>query len=216
MDHATSRRDMVERQLREGGVRDGRVLAAMGTVPRDVFVPEELRGLAYADRPLRIGQGQTISQPFMVAVMLEAAGIAPADRVLEIGAGSGYDAAVIGQLAARVTAIERLPALAEAAHAALGVIGCGHVDIIEADGTQGWPEAAPYDAIIVSAGGPHVPAPLRDQLALGGRLVMPVGPCLGNQRLLRLTRGQDDTFHQDDLGPVAFVPLIGAFGWPDT
>ena len=216
MDIKANRQIMVDRHLRAEGIRDPRVLAAMGTVPREVFVPAEARDRAYANRPLGIGHGQTISQPYIVAAFIEEAQIDATGRVLEVGAGSGYAAAVIGQLAGQVHAIERIPALAQAARLALATIGTANVEIIEADGSQGWPPAAPYNAIIVSAGGPDIPAPLRDQLAIGGRLVIPVGPDRGTQRLIRLTRTSDSDFEQDDLGPVAFVPLIGAAGWPDT
>jgi protein-L-isoaspartate(D-aspartate) O-methyltransferase len=207
---------MVDRHLRGEGIRDPRVLAAMGAVPREMFVPAEMRELAYANRPLRIGHGQTISQPFIVALMIEAARIGPGERVLEIGAGSGYAAAVIGQIAERVYGIERIGALVETAREALRRVGCENVEIIEADGTQGWPAAAPYDAIIVSAGGPDIPAPLRAQLAVGGRLVIPVGADREMQRLIRVSRTGEADFTQGDLGAVAFVPLIGAAGWPDA
>jgi protein-L-isoaspartate(D-aspartate) O-methyltransferase len=216
MDTASARQAMVDHHLKAAGIRDPRVLAAMGTVPREAFVPAELRDLAYANRPLRIGHGQTISQPFIVALMIEAARIAPGERVLEVGAGSGYAAAVMGQIGGQVYGIERIGALAAAARDALHRIGCTNIDIIEADGTQGWPQAAPYDAIIVSAGGPDVPPPLRGQLALGGRLVIPVGRDREMQRLVRVTRTGEAAFTEDDLGPVAFVPLIGSAGWPET
>ena len=202
-----------------GAVEDGKldpaVLQTMRTVPRHEFVPEEVRRHAYEDRPLPIGYGQTISQPFIVALMAEAARVAPSDRVLEVGAGSGYAAAVLGCLADRVVAVERHPALAQAARERLARLGIANVAIVEGDGTLGWPEAAPFDAIVVSAGGPRVPEALKEQLAPGGRLVIPVGAEGEAQDLLRLTR-HDSGFEEESLGGVRFVPLIGAQGWRET
>ena len=192
------------------GVADRRVLDTMAAVPRERFVPAAGRSRAYADGPLPIGDGQTISQPLIVAEMLAAAAIRPEDRVLEVGAGSGYVAALLAALAAEVFAIERLPTLAAAAREQLAALGCA-VDLRAGDGTLGWPEKAPFNAVIVSAGGPAVPPALVEQLAPGGRLVMPVGPA-GMQRLLKLTRGA--TTIEEDLGLCAFVPLIGEGGWP--
>ncbi len=205
---------MVERQVAARGVSDPRVLDAMRVVPREAFVPPGQAARAHADGPLPIGEGQTISQPYIVALMAEAARIGPGDRVLEVGAGSGYAAAVLSRLAARVFAVERLSALAEAAAERLARLGCANVAVRAGDGTLGWPEAAPFDAIVVSAGGPEVPEALMAQLAPGGRLVMPVGRDEGIQRLLRLTRSRDG-WVEDDLGAVRFVPLIGAQGWPE-
>lgn len=206
---------MVDHDLRQQGITDARVLNAMEEVQREAFVPEPVRRFAYANRPLPIGHEQTISQPYIVALMLEAARIAPGDRALEVGAGSGYAAAVLGRLAAEVIAIERIPALVQSARAALEALGAANVTVIEGDGTQGWPDRAPYDVIIVSAGGPSIPEPLRRQLAPGGRLVIPVGPDQFEQSLIRLTRVHDGEVQRDDLGAVAFVPLIGAAGWPE-
>ena len=207
---------MVDAQLAGRGVRDRAVLAAMRKVPREAFVPAGLRERAYDDTPLAIGSGQTISQPYIVALMREAAAIAPGDRVLEIGAGSGYAAAGAGRLAAHVDAVERHAGLARAAAERLASLGFGNVAIHQADGSVGWPAGAPYDAIVVSAAGPHLPAALREQLAIDGRLVMPVGDRGWGQRLLKLTRIDAGNFRQEDLGGVVFVPLVGAQGWaPD-
>lgn len=183
----------------------------MGAVPRHHFVAEQLADSAYDDRPLPIGQGQTISQPFMVALMVEAAKIEPEDHVLEVGTGSGYGAAVLGRLARSVVTIERHGSLARAAAARLAALGASNVQVVEGDGSLGWPESAPYDAIVVTAAGPSVPPALRAQMAEGGRLIMPVGPRRGEQRLLRLIRSGDH-LDLEDLGGVRFVPLVGAQG----
>ncbi len=206
---------MVERQIARRGVTDARVLAAMRQAPRERFVPDKVREFAYEDSALPIEEHQTISQPFIVAAMIEAAELTPSDRVLEVGAGSGYAAAVMGRIARKVFAIERHPSLAELARRRLQSLGYDNVEIRTADGTLGWPEAAPFDAIIVSAGGPVIPGALEQQLAPGGRLVIPVGEDRSSQRLLKLTRTPQG-FREEDLGPVAFVPLIGEEGWtPD-
>ena len=204
---------MVERQIARRGVRDERVLAAMRKVEREAFLPEEVREFAYEDTPLPIEEGQTISQPYMVARMAEAAGIAPGDRVLEIGAGSGYAGAVLGELAARVYTIERHPALARLAERRLSALGYSNVEVRTGDGTLGWPEAQPFDAIIATAGGPRVPDGLARQLVIGGRLVMPVGDTPGRQNLVRVIRAGADRFDRETLEEVMFVPLIGAEGW---
>ena len=212
-------------QARRHGVRDEAVLAAIGRVPRERFVPSRFAAAAFDDGPLPIGEGQTISQPAMVAMMAEAAQLGPDDRVLEVGAGSGYGALVLRALASRVVTIERRPALAEKARAALAGHGLGDVKVVVGDGTLGWPEEAPYDAIVVTAAGPAPPPPLLAQLAPGGRLVMPVGSRHGNQRLMRYTRygtanPQSDgdgalreEYRTEQLTPVRFVPLIGAHGF---
>jgi protein-L-isoaspartate(D-aspartate) O-methyltransferase len=206
---------MVERQLRARGIADPHVLAAMGDVPRERFVPEPMREFAYEDGPLPIGEGQTISQPYIVALMIEAAGVEPGERVLEIGAGSGYAAAVIGRIAARVFAIERHATLAAEAGRRIADLGYDNVTVIAGDGSGGLPEEASFDAILVAAGGDKVPEPLKRQLAIGGRLVVPVG---GEtlQSLLCVTRTGEEAWSEDDLGSVRFVPLIGAHGrWED-
>ena len=174
--YARDRAFMVERHLKARGIGDPLLLAAMGTVPREAFVPEHLHEFAYEDSALPIEAGQTISQPYIVARMIELAEIKPGDKVLEVGAGSGYAAAVMSRMANKVFAIERLEELAKLARARLTRLGYGNVEIIVADGTKGLPEEAPFQAIIVSAGGPHVPEALKQQLAIGGRLIIPVGP----------------------------------------
>lgn len=214
-DASAARARMVETQIAARGVRDPRVLQAMREVPREAFVAEGYGPEAFRDAPLPIGQGQTISQPYIVALMAEAARIEPTDRVIEVGAGSGYAAAVLGGLAAHVIAVERHGPLARAARDRLHRLGIGNVEIVEGDGTLGWPLAAPFDAIVVSAGAPAVPEALLTQLAEGGRLVIPVGPERTSQDLLRLTR-RGNQFEQDSVGGVRFVPLIGEQGWKET
>lgn len=215
MSAATSlRRMMVDRQIAARGVRDIRVLDAMRTVPREQFVSGLLREFAYEDTPLPIEAGQTISQPYIVAHMIEAAGIEPGDSVLEIGAGSGYAAAVMSRVAGKVRAIERHAQLADLARRRMAALGYANVEIRTGDGTAGWPDAAPFDAILVAASGPAIPKPLYGQLAISGRLVMPVGKADG-QKLMRITRTTTDYFAEEDLGDVRFVPLIGAHGWAE-
>jgi protein-L-isoaspartate(D-aspartate) O-methyltransferase len=209
-----ARRRMVERQLADRGIVDPRVLAAMAKVPRERFVAAGQASLAYRDGPLPIGEGQTISQPYVVARMTEALALRPTDRVLEIGTGSGYAAAVLAEIAAEVYTIERIPVLAERARARLAELGYATVHVLTGDGTLGWPEHAPYDAIVATAGGPRAPQALLDQLAIGGRLVMPVGPDPYEQQLVRIVRASADGYEHEALEPVAFVPLIGAQGWP--
>ena len=203
---------MVERDIVGRGVSDPGVIVAMETVPRHLFVPDHLAEFAYDDNPLPIEEGQTISQPYIVAAMAEAAEISPGDRVLEIGTGSGYGAAVLSRIAGEVWTIERHCPLADEARRRLERVGYDNVHVICGDGTLGWPEAAPYDAIVVTAGGPQVPAALLEQLAEGGRLVIPVGPETRGQSLLRVTRHGEE-FREVNLGPVRFVPLIGEQGW---
>jgi protein-L-isoaspartate(D-aspartate) O-methyltransferase len=204
---------MVERQLERRGIRDARVLTAMRTVPRERFVGADMSEFAYDDTPLPIEEGQTISQPYIVALMLEALGIEPGDRVLEVGAGSGYAAAVLGQVAGRVYAIERHRRLAEQARVRMADLGYDNVEVVAGDGTLGWSEKGPFDGIVVAAGGPEVPKPLLEQLALGGSLVIPVGTEARAQELVRVTRVAPHEYVEDRLGRVQFVPLIGSAGW---
>jgi len=212
VDSADRRRAMVADQIIARGILDSRVLGAMREVPREAFVPAELAEFAYEDRPLPIEAGQTISQPYIVALMLEAARIGPDDRILEIGVGSGYAAALMSRLARRVHAIDRHAQLADSARTRMAALGYDNIVIRTGDGTRGWPENAPFDVILVAAGGPLVPQPLLDQLAVGGRLVIPVGSA-DQQQLVRVTRSGDTAFETEDLGPVHFVPLIGEHGW---
>jgi len=205
---------MVEQHIARRGVRDEHVLAAMLAVPRERFIPNAMAEFAYEDSPLPIEEGQTISQPYIVAAMIEAAEISPGDRVLEVGTGSGYAAAVIAQIAGKVYAIERHEALGRAASDRLDALGYDNIEVRVGDGTKGWPEAARFDAILVAAGGPHVPCALKDQLAAGGRLVIPVGEDR-DQKLLKVTRTTETEFAEENLGSVAFVPLIGEQGWAE-
>ncbi|MBP5990935.1 MAG: protein-L-isoaspartate(D-aspartate) O-methyltransferase [Piscinibacter sp.] len=209
------RRDaMVREQIEARGVHDARVLQAMRELPRERFVRPGWEAEAYDDNPLPIAAGQTISQPYIVAFMSEALQLRGGERVLEIGTGSGYAAAVLGRLAKEVHTVERHAVLAEGAAAALAALGVDNVQVHTADGTLGWPAAAPYDAIVVTAAGPEVPVALLAQLAVGGRLVMPVGEREGAQWLLRLTRVNEHETRREELMGVRFVPLTGAQGWP--
>jgi protein-L-isoaspartate(D-aspartate) O-methyltransferase len=208
----SARLQMVEGQLRRRGIRDERVLAAFERVPRHLFVPPELAHQAYEDKPVAIGAGQTISQPYMHAAMLEAAAIRPTDVGLEIGTGSGYQTALLAELAAEVFSIEFVPALAEHAQHVLARLQYTQIVIRAGDGSQGWPEAAPFDVIIVSAASPHVPAALLEQLRLGGRMVIPVGD-LHEQQLWLLHRTPDGV-HRRVLDGCRFVPLMGRHGFP--
>lgn len=212
---AEARKRLVERHIAARGVRQENILEAMREVPREAFLPPELAPFAYDDRPLPIGEGQTISQPYVVAYMAEAAGLRPGDRVLEVGTGSGYAAAVFSRAADEVFTVERHTSLAEKAGARLRRLGYDNVHVAVRDGTLGWPEHAPYDAIIVAAGGPgRIPPPLLDQLAPGGRLVIPRGSTPEGQDLVRVRRSPDgDRIEEENLGPVRFVPLVGAAGW---
>jgi len=213
VEFASQRERMVADQIAARGVCDKRVLKAMRTVRREAFVPAAVRELAYGDTPLPIGAGQTISQPYVVAYMIEALAIRPGDKVLEVGAGSGYAAAVLAELAKEVFAIERITELADQAEARLYAEGYNNVHILNADGTRGWEAHAPFDAILVSAGAPIVPESLKEQLAAGGRMVIPVGSNKRAQELVRITRGVSGTFEREDLADVRFVPLIGEQGW---
>jgi protein-L-isoaspartate(D-aspartate) O-methyltransferase len=215
LDLPHARDHMVDVQIARRGVRDRYVLDAMRRVPRELFVEPGFEEFAYEDGPLPIGEGQTISQPYIVARMIEAAEIKPGDSVLEVGAGSGYAAAVMSQIADRVYAIERHPSLVEAARRRFETLGYDNVHLRTGDGTNGWPEAAPFDAILVAAGGPDVPQPLTEQLAIGGRLVIPVGGDTHDQRLLKIVRRDERHYDEEDLGAVRFVPLIGERGWSE-
>jgi protein-L-isoaspartate(D-aspartate) O-methyltransferase len=207
-DYQRARRDaMVDEQLVPYGIRDPRVLATMRAVPRHEFVPEPMAAYAYDDRPLPIGEDQTISQPYIVAAMTELATVGPRSRVLEIGTGSGYQAAVLAELAGEVYSIEINEVLARRAAATLARLGYGRVHLRVGDGYRGWPESAPFDAIVVTAAPPQVPEPLRQQLALGGRLVIPVGD--DAQELIVITRRDRDTFTEERTFSVRFVPMIG-------
>lgn len=194
------------------GVRDTRVLDAMRSVPREEFLSADLQGYAYEDGPLPIECDQTISQPYVVAWMIEVLQLPPGARVLEVGAGSGYAAAVLSRVAEEVYAIERHTDLARSADETLKRLGYDNIQVRHGDGTQGWPEHAPYDGISVAAGGPSIPRPLLDQLAVGGRMVIPVGPDVSDQQLTRVTRRSSSDYEYEDLGGVRFVPLIGEAG----
>src|SRR5512140_641811 len=206
--YAHERAVMISSHLRARGIEDPLLLAAMGAVPREAFVPEHLQEFSSEDSALPIEAGQTISQPYIVARMLALAEIKPGDKVLEVGAGSGYAAAVMSRMANEVFAIERDEGLAKLARARLKRLGYANAEVICADGTKGLPEEAPFQAIIVSAGGPRIPEALKQQLAIGGRLIIPIGP-FGFQTLIRVRRRAEDRFTGEDFGAVAFVPLIG-------
>ncbi len=214
-DFAYARDRMVAAQLKRRGIAGAHVLAAMGQVPREEFVAPDYGEFAYEDSALPIAEGQTISQPFIVAAMIEAAAIAPGDKVLEIGAGSGYAAAVISRIGAEVFAIERHASLSDDAAARFEKLGYDNIQLMTGDGTKGWPEEASFDAIIVSAGAPKAPPALKTQLRVGGALILPVGPP-SEQRLLRLVRTGESDWEEDDLGAVRFVRLIGEEGWVDS
>lgn len=213
-DHKKLRDRMVDAHLARRGIRDKRVLNAMRTVPRECFVREGLEEFAYEDSALPIEEEQTISQPYIVAAMVEAAEIKADDRVLEVGAGSGYAAAVLGQMAREVFAIERHAALGKLAQERIAALGYDNVDIRVGDGTRGLEKEAPFDAILVAAGGPEVPSALKQQLAIGGHLVIPVGGP-GEQKLCKITRVSESRFEEENLGAVMFVPLIGEQGWKE-
>jgi len=213
-DYARARRHMVDTQLAGRGITSQSVLDAMREVPRERFVEEGYEELAYEDGPLPIGEGQTISQPYVVGLMIEAAQTGPGGQVLEVGSGSGYASAVISRIARHVYAIERHPSLAAAARRRFLQLGYDNIEVHVGDGSLGWPEALAFEAILVSAGGPDVPDALKRQLAIGGRLVIPVGTQERRQMLLRVTRRDEDSFEEEPMGEVMFVPLIGAQAWP--
>jgi protein-L-isoaspartate(D-aspartate) O-methyltransferase len=207
------REEMVEKAIFARGVRSDLVLGAMRSVPRELFLPARLREFAYDDAPLPIEEGQTISQPYIVAFMTEALALRGGEKVLEIGAGSGYAAAVLSEIAAEVYTVERHGPLAEKAAATLADLGYDNVHVLHGDGTLGWPAHAPFDAIVVAAGGPKIPESLKDQLKIGGRLVIPVGADQRVQELVRVTRSGQSEYRREDLADVRFVPLLGEEGW---
>ena len=205
---------MVERQLASRDIVDPLVLSAMGHVPRERFVDSDFKSSAYQDGPLPIGCGQTISQPYIVALMTQALELKGGENVLEIGTGSGYAAAILAEIAGKVTTIEYLAALKQEAENRLDTLGYKNIVVIHGDGTKGYPPNAPYDAIVVTAGGPQVPESLKLQLKIGGRLVIPVGASTSLQSLIKVTRQNQKTFYDEDLCGVRFVPLVGEEGWP--
>lgn len=215
-DFVSQREAMVERQLKRRGITEPQILEAFLAVPRELFVSERYAHEAYGDHPLPIEAQQTISQPYIVALMIQAAAIKPGDKVLEVGAGSGYAAAVISRIAGKVVAIERQHELVEVASERIRSLDYHNVEIIEGDGTKGWAEEAPYDAILAAASGSHVPAALLGQLAPNGRLVMPIGEPGWVQELVKVTKQEDGILKQENLGAVRFVPLIGEEGWSDA
>lgn len=216
-DYSWKRERMVEEQIKRRGIEQKGVLEAMAEVPREMFVPEKYRTTAYSDRPLPIGEGQTISQPYMVAMMTEALQLGPEDKVLEIGAGSGYAAAILSRVAGEVYTVERHRSLAEQARERFAELGYDNIHVRHADGTKGWAEEAPFDAIVAAAAGPSVPDSLKHQLAQGGRLVIPVGQRMGAQALMRVTRAKENgDFKEENMGAVRFVPLIGSEGFDDS
>jgi protein-L-isoaspartate(D-aspartate) O-methyltransferase len=204
---------MIRDHLMGRGIRDQAVIQAMREVPREAFIDADQAGLAYEDHPLSIAGGQTISQPYIVAYMTEALELTGTDRVLEIGTGSGYAAAVLSRIVTTVYSVERLGGLAQSARKRLDLLGYRNIIIHEGDGTLGWAEHAPYDAIVVTAGAPSVPQPLLEQLAVGGRLVIPVGKTYDVQVLVRVRRFGERDYRTEELCGVRFVPLIGAAGW---
>jgi len=216
MNPAAARQKMVDRQIASRGIRDPLVLAAMRTVPRERFLAPEARELACEDRPLPIGSSQTMSQPFIVAYMISAVELKGDEKVLEIGTGSGYAAAVASEIAGEVYSVERIGRLARRASAVLKSLHYDNVHILHGDGTRGWPDHAPFDAIVVTAGGPCVPESLKSQLKTGGRMVIPVGTTLNDQRLVRITRLAESQYRSEEIGDVRFVPLIGEEGWSST
>ncbi len=213
IDQSAARNLMLKDQIQARGVNDVRVLDAMGRVPRELFLPEDLRESAYDDAPLPIAGGQSISQPFIVGCMIDALNLQGGETVLEIGTGSGYAAAVLAQIVDDVFTIERIGELARDAEETSRSLHCDNVHVRHGDGTLGWPEQAPFDAIIVAAGGPRVPGSLKSQLKVGGRMVVPVGPLASTQQLVRVTRISEKRFETEVIADVRFVPLIGVEGW---
>jgi protein-L-isoaspartate(D-aspartate) O-methyltransferase len=214
-DFATLRERMIDRQIAARGLDDPNLLAAFREVPREDFISGDYADYAYQDSPLPIESGQTISQPYIVALTIDAAEISKGDNVLEVGAGSGYAAAVIGRIARKVIAVERHHELVELAQKRMKYLGYDNVRIVEGDGTLGWPEEAPFDAIVAAASGSHVPRSWIAQLKPGGRIVMPIGDPHSAQSLIKVTKEEDGTLRREDLGGVRFVPLIGKEGFSD-
>jgi protein-L-isoaspartate(D-aspartate) O-methyltransferase len=213
---AAERDAMIERQIASRGIREPTILEAFRAVPREEFLSKDYADLAYGDHPLPIEAGQTISQPYIVALMIQAAEMKAGDNVLEVGAGSGYAAAVMSRIAGHVTAIERQSDLVQVAQERMQRLGFDNVRIVEGDGTRGWEPEAPYDAILAAASGSHVPPAWVKQLADGGRIVMPVGEPNWVQKLIKVTKGPAGNLITEDLGGVRFVPLIGEEGWNDA
>jgi protein-L-isoaspartate(D-aspartate) O-methyltransferase len=213
MGASEERARMVEAHLAGRGIKDARILAAFGEVPREEFVDEKVVNRAYEDSPLEIADGQTISQPYVVALTADALQLRGGERLLDVGTGSGYAAAIVSRLVAQVYSIERIEALANTARARLARLGYDNVHVRCGDGTLGWEAHAPYEAIAVAASAPRVPVPLARQLAIGGRLVIPVGDNETSQVLLRVTREGPEQFREEKLLEVRFVPLIGERGW---
>lgn len=214
-DFAAMRAEMVAEQLEKRGITETAVLQAMSAVPREQFVPDTYQAHAYNDAPLPIGERQTISQPYIVAFMIQLLALQPGNNVLEIGTGSGYAAAVLSKLAAQVITIERHEKLAVSARERLAALGYDNVIVMEGDGTLGCEDFAPYDGIVVAAGGPHIPMSLKEQLKIGGKLVMPIGSDQRKQTLYQVTRRDAYQFFEKRQGKVSFVPLIGQAGWED-
>jgi protein-L-isoaspartate(D-aspartate) O-methyltransferase len=212
---AAARAAMVERQIARRGICDPKILEAFRAVPREEFLADEFRDAAYGDHPLPIEAGQTISQPYIVALMIAAAEIKCGDSVLEVGAGSGYAAAVMSRIAGKVVAIERRTELVEVARERITRLGYDNVEIVEGDGTRGWPAGSPFDAILAAASGSHVPPAWVEQIVDGGRIVMPVGDPGWVQKLVKVTKGPTGKLITEDLGGVRFVPLIGEEGYSD-
>ena len=215
-DFTAEREAMVERQLKRRGITEPHILEAFLAVPREAFISQDYAHQAYGDHPLPIEADQTISQPYIVALMIQAAGIGLRDKVLEVGAGSGYAAAVISRIAGTVIGIERQHDLVQVARDRMRRLGFDNVEIVEGDGTKGWAECAPYDAILAAASGSHVPQALLDQLAPGGKIVMPIGSPGWAQELVKVTKRADGTVERQNLGGVRFVPLIGEEGWKNA
>lgn len=215
MDWLKQRTNMVKYHVEARGITDSAVLQAMLAVPREEFVPYDEKFAAYEDHPLPIAEGQTISQPYIVALMIAALHLKPTDIALEIGAGSGYAAAVMSKIAAKVYTVERHPKLAQQARDVLHKLGYHNVYVLCGDGTLGWPEHAPYNAISVTASTPEIPHPLLEQLAINGRLILPVGSLPYPQKLTEVIRKDKDNYSYRDLGSVQFVPLIGKHGWQE-